>query len=319
MNRTGFFIFCLLVFEFLPVGDSIACALPEDTSYRKAPRALLEIWLRFHEVGLCQGVDAAFEFNERGMKVRSLVENEKSFQKFQEMLELLQNSFLIELETSRPSVEKEKKQEEEEDKEEKLHDDRDPPTSLWENYELRYNLGDTLAAQQRDHVVFEDGISDWVLKQRLYLYAVQTLDWNKKMERYASDILVLVRFAGDPAVAPDLQSRANAVCLAHAMELGKVISKLNASLSQAIPKSKKNGRASSHTISASKSLVHSANQIADAAHATAQQIFRFLHPEQFTVRLNDLRDPGLLDSLTKLAKMNSDFQKEIGKSVKRGE
>jgi hypothetical protein len=323
MSRTVFIVLYLLVFELLPASCSIAGDLPGNEFYRKAPRAFLEAWLQFHAMDLCQGVDATFEFNESGMKVRSLVEDERIFQKFQAILEPLKKSYQIELETSRLSVDKGKEKEEGDEeegdnKEEKLHNDKDPPPSLWENYELRYNLGDPLAARQRDQIIIEEGndvgLSDWVIKQRLYLFAVQTLDLNKKMERYASDLQALVRVAVEPAIASDLRSKANAVGFAHALELGKIIARLHANLSQALPKSKKTAKALPHATGDIKSLVRFSDQIAEAAHAASQQIIRFLHPEQFTVGLDDLRAPSLFDGLTNLARMNSDFQKEIGKS-----
>lgn len=316
MNRTVFFILCCAVFGLAPARGEDAGDSSGDAFYRKAPRPLLEVWLRFHEAGLCQGVEASFEFSDSGMKVRSVVEDEKSFQKFQEMLAPLQNSFRIEQETVRPDLE-----EKEEDEEgEKSRDDNDPPASLWENNELRYNLGDPLAALQRDGVAFVDArdsaISDWVLKQRLYLYAVQTIDLNRKMERYASLLNPLARMARDAAVAPDLQSRANALCLAHAVELGKVLSKLNANLGQAIPKPEKK-RKPRRFADDSKSALTASKHIADAAGDVARQVRRFLHPEQFTVGLDDLRAPGILDCLENLTAMTLDFQKEIGKSVKK--
>jgi hypothetical protein len=312
MHRTvNLILFSLCVLLFSPTGGSA-----EDSSYRKAPRALLEAWLRFHEAALCQGIDAAFEFSESGMKVRSQIEDEKSFQKFEEMLEPLKSSFQIELEASHPSLEKKDKK----SKEDKDSDnDRNPPPSLWENYELRYNLGDSFA-QIKDRYAFEEvrnqANSDEILKQRLYMYASQILDWKKKMQRYASELSNFARVFCDPAISPDLRARANALCLAHAQELGKIIIKLNSSLSLAIPKSNEKRKAPASAGIASKSTIDFSLQIAESACALARQIDRFLHPEQFTVELNDLRQPSLLDSINNLSKMDSDFLKEIGKSAK---
>ena len=312
MNPVVFLsVFCLFI-----LGTATAVPdegdVPEFTTCRIAPRPLLELWLRFHEWGLCQGMDSTFEFNESGMKVRSLVEDEKSFQKFQEMLELLQNSFRIELDVSRPNVEKRSNDE----------DENDPPPGIWENYELRYNIGDPVA-QAKDRPDFEQlraaAFSDEVLKQRLRLYAEQTLDQRKKMERYASEIRVLVHITLDPAIDPALQAKARSVSLAHARELGKLLMKLDTNLSLAIPKSKSKGRLPAtfkKADDASQTLLNSSDQIAIDAHALAQRIYRFVHPEQFTVDLDELREPSLLESIKDLFKMDSELQKEMDRYAK---
>jgi hypothetical protein len=307
----------IIIFCFFISGTALAALVEGDaseySSYRIAPKPLLELFLRFHEANLCQGMDSTFVFNESGMKVRSLAEDERSLQKFQEMLGPLLSSFRIELDVSRPEVEKKSNDE----------DENDPPPGLWENYELRYNMGD-LVAQAKDRQDFEQlrarAFLDEVLKQRLRLYGEQLLDQEKKMERYASDMRVLVPIALDPAIEPALQTKARGVSLAHALELGKLLTKLEANLSLAIPKSKSKGRLRSKTgksDGASKSLLHSSDQIADDAHALAQRIYRFVHPEQFTVDLDELREPSLLESIRDLFRMDSEFQKEMNMSFKR--
>jgi hypothetical protein len=310
-------LLCFYVFGVALSKTSISDDQPSDfSSYRKAPRALLEFWLRFHEIGLCQGIDAAFEFNESGMKVQSLIEDEKSYQKFQELIQPLQRSFQIELDVSRPAVET--KEKEKEGEEEAEHKEKDPPPSIWENYELRYNLGDSSVpyGDQEDSIIVRHSLfPEDVIKQRLYLYAVQTIELNRKMGRYASDLANLDYFRQDPEIKPDLRVRTKKICFAHAQELGRIIYKLNANLSLAIPKSKQKGKAletSGKSIADSKSIPHSAINIVDAAHVVAQGVDRFIHPEQFTVGLSELRAPGLLDSLKNLSRICSDYQKEIG-------
>jgi hypothetical protein len=306
----------VIVFCFFILGTATAVPdegnAPECTTYRIAPQRLLELWLRFHESGLCQGVDSTFDFNESGMKVRSLVEDEKSYQKFQEMLEPLQSSFRIELDVTRPNAEKKSSDENE----------NDPPPGIWENYELRYNMGDPVA-QAKDRPDFEQlratAFSDEVLKQRLRLYAEQTLDQKKKMERYASDIRVLVHIALDPAIDPALQAKARSVSYAHAQELGKLLVKLEANLSLAIPKSKQKGRLPStaeRADNASQSLLNSSDHIANDAHILAQRIYHFVHPEQFTVDLDELRKPSFLESIKELFKIDLEFQKEMDRYAK---
>jgi hypothetical protein len=312
----GFFVFGVSLSKTSISDDQLS----NLSSYRKAPRALLEFWLRFHEIGLCQGLDAVFDFNESGMKVQSLIEDEKSYQKFQELIQPLQRSFQIELDVSRPAVEKKEKEKEKEGEEEAEHKEKDPPPSIWENYELRYNLGDSSVpyGDQEDSIIVRHSLfPEDVIKQRLYLYAVQTIELNRKMGRYASDLANLDYFRQDPEIKPDLRARAKKICFAHARELGRIILKLNANLSLAIPKSKQKGKAletSGKSIADSKSIPHSAINIVDAAHVVAQGVDRFIHPEQFTVGLSELRAPGLLHSLKNLSMMCSDYQKGIGKS-----
>jgi hypothetical protein len=294
--------------------------LADFSSYRKAPRALLEFWLLFHENGLCQGMDSTFEFNESGMKIQGLIEDEKSYQKFQKLIQPLQRSFQIDLDVSRPAVEKKGKEKEEEGEDEVEHNEKDPPPSIWENYELRYNLGDSSVqyGDREDSIIVRRSLfPEDVIKQRLYLYAVQVLELNRKMGRYASDLANLDYFTQDPGIKPDLRARARKICFAHARELGKIIFKLNTNLSLAIPKSKQKGKAletSGKSIADSKSIPHSAIKIAEAVHVVEQSVDRFIHPEQFTVELSELRKPRLLDSLKNLSGMCSDYQKRIGNS-----
>jgi hypothetical protein len=312
-----FFIFGIALSTLSIGGDQ----LEDDSSYRKAPPAMLEFWLRFHEIGLCQGMKASFEFNEGGMKVRSLIDDEKSYQKFQELIQPLQRSFQIELDASRPVVEK-KEREKDKDKEAD-HNEKDPPPSVWENYELRYNLGGSSIpyGEKEDSFTSRSSVfPEDVIKMRLYLYTVQTLELNGKMERYASDLADLDHFTQVPGIKPDLRARAMKICAAHAQELGRIIFKLNANLLLAIPKSKENGKAFrplDHSTADSASLPHSANNIAEAAYVVRQSVDRFIHPEQFTVELNELRKPNLLDLLKNLSRMCSDYQKEIGKSKRK--
>ena len=112
--------------------DTIA-ALYDDTPHKNTPRKLQEAWLRFHEVGLCQEVDAAFVFDDSGMKVWSRIGSDRIYLKFQELFAPLRNLYRVELYINRPREEKEAENED------------NPPPSLWQNYELRSNLGDRAA------------------------------------------------------------------------------------------------------------------------------------------------------------------------------
>jgi hypothetical protein len=288
--------------------------LRENLVYVKPPRALVEFWLHFHEIGLCQSVHASFELNERGMKIKSLVEDEKSYQKLEDMLAPLRRSFQIELETSYPAVK-------EKDGKESDHENN-PPPAIWENYELRSNLGDPIAK----HIDREDleGIRSstvdtqehGLLISRLYLFAVQTLDWNKKMEHYASDLSALTRISQDQSVDQDLRIKADAICRTHAQELAKLLVKLDGNLADAIPKSTKKSKPLSLVKSGnpSNAASNASMQIENAVHTLARRIYKFIYPEQFTVELGELREPSLLDSLKNLSEMVANFQKTIGKT-----
>ncbi len=112
--------------------DTIA-ALYDDTPHKDTPRKLQEAWLRFHEIGLCQDVDAAFVFDDGGMKVWSRIESDRIYLKFQELFAPLRKLYRVELYINRPREEKE------------AENGDNPPPSLWQNYELRSNLGDRAA------------------------------------------------------------------------------------------------------------------------------------------------------------------------------
>jgi hypothetical protein len=306
-----FFILMLLLGVIEPAGwpalissgtDSSADMPPRDT-----PQRLLEAWLRFHETDLCQGVDAVFAFHSSGMEVWSLVEDEKSYQKLQELLDPLRASYRIELYTTWPQAEK------------KSESGADPPPSLWENHELRSYLGDSFA-RARGRTSFGDlpplitdlPAPDEMLKQRLSIYAEQTLERNQMMKRYAMDLPALVRVTLDPTVSRALRSRASAVCMKHARDLSKCIEKLADSLRHAFPKAA--DEKSSRPEKSGKTgtaLLESALQISAITQNVSLRVYHFIHPEHYTVGLDELRQPSLLHALATLEKMNSDFQKAL--------
>jgi hypothetical protein len=282
-------------------------AATEQAPGRDVPIPLQQVWLHFHEAELCQGVDAAFTFNKNGLEVHSLVRDEKSYEKFQEMLEPLRDSFKIDLTAERPTVEK--------DPDER----KAPPASLWENYELRSFLGDPFARAREG----PDSETDKhlpppneVLKQQLIIYSEQMLDWNKRMERYAADLPALAHAAFDPSSVPELRAQAAAICRAHAQALERYLSRLNSNLSEALPKADKKDRSHAKTDSraATNGLVNKAEDISNAARDVAHRIYVFIHPEIYTVGLDELRQPSLLDSLKSLQKMNLEFLKSIDKA-----
>jgi hypothetical protein len=282
---------------------------------RNTPRGLAEAWLRFHEANLCQGVDAVFVFTKDGMAVRSLIEDERSHEKFQELLAPLRSSYKIEVRETRPPEQK------------KSEEKREPPPSLWENYELRSFLGDRVA-RAKERPGFDDNSdipvlprpldTDELLKQRLLVYADQTLAWNRKMERYAKDLPGLTRVALDPALAPDLRARANAVCMMHAQNLDRYIAKLNSSLEPALPRSHDKAWLTQpdKPVADLKTPINRADYLSDSAQRAARRIYLFLYPENYSVGLDELRHSSLLESLKILRTTDSDYQKSLANRMR---
>ena len=281
---------------------------PENRPARDTPLDLARIWLRFHETELCQGVRAVFKFESDGMAVRSLVEDERSYQRFLQMLGPLRGAYRIELDESRPPEDK------------KSGDSWDPPPSLWENYTLRSYLRDPFA-ESRDRLDPEDApqedpsMGDWLLKRRLWFFAEQTLDWNKRMERYAEELPALTHTALDISVEPEVRSRASAICGAHARNLGKYLEKLEENLERALPQSASGDRppAEADPSAAIRTSAERAAHISAAARRVGGRIHSFFYPEQHTVEVEELRQPSLLQSLKELQRANEDFQKTLGR------
>jgi hypothetical protein len=281
----------------------------ENVPGSSTPQKLQEAWLRFHESNLCQEVDAVFIFNMNGMEAWSRIESDRSGQRYQDLFGFLGNAAEIELYTTRPTSKK------------KSTDEDDPPPSLCQNQELRANLGDPQARikigiDPDERNSNQSDAPDHILRQRLLVFAERTLDWNKKMEKYAAELAVLVRFALDPAVAPELRSRSMRVCAEHTRNLEKQIGKLSGSLVLAFPKPSKKDRAASQPEAfdiAGQNLIDGAEKISAETREVALRVHNFIHPKGFAVELDELRHPSLLDSLKTLRGMVLDYQKAIAK------
>ena len=74
----------------MPVRASCETHAAAPMGIEDAPVDLLRVWLRFHEIDLCQEIDTVFVFNKNGMEVWSRVEDDKSYRKFENLLELAQ-------------------------------------------------------------------------------------------------------------------------------------------------------------------------------------------------------------------------------------
>jgi hypothetical protein len=304
----------LLVFSLCLAGMRAASSelgSSGDVPDHNTPKDIAAAWVRFHEAGLCQGVDAVFVFSEKGLEVKGVIEEDRSYEKLQEMLQPLPGSYKVELSLTRR----------EEDKKADEKKDRDPPASLWENYELRSFLGDPFA-RARERAGFDDDsllhfpAPDDLLKQRLLIYAEQVLDWNRRIERYAKHLPLLTRVSVDQSLAHGVRARANAAARAHAQEMERIAGKLNASLEPAFPYSGRRDRAvhAEKSDLADKTIVERAGHISDFALAVCLRVDQFIHPEQFTVGLKELREPSLLASLKSLQKIGSEFQKALEKA-----
>jgi hypothetical protein len=306
------FCICAIFLAIPPAANSDQDAPPESIPDRDTPKELTEAWLRFHEADLCQAVDTVFVFTKDGVELRSVIEDQKSYEKLEGLFAPLRNSWKIEMDATRPA---------EEPKSDDGHAEREPPASIWENHELRSFFGDP-AARSKERQGFEDDPNfvppspDPLLKQRLLLFADQTLAWNKKMERYAKDIPALARVALDPAQPQNLRAKAMAVCEAHAKNLNKIVGKLFANLEHAFPSPQKKDR-SARTEKPDvdlKTPLDRADNLAEFTRTVGQRVYQFIHPEHHSVGLDELRQPALLDSLKDLRKTAGDFQHALSKT-----
>jgi hypothetical protein len=275
-----------------------------------APKVLCRIWLRYHETDLCQGMDAVFVFNPRGMEVWSRIEDEDSYEKLQRLLEPLKGVYQISMYATHPT------------EDEESATGWDPPSSLWENQELRSYLGDPFA-RARERFDFDsqrDMIyppASEILRQRLLVYAEEVLEKNWKIKRYASDLPSLAHAATDPALAPALRLKAAEISRTHAKNLEKELDRLEKSLKYAFPQFRQEEDASSAHMqsgSAGQSYTEMARQIAADVRSFACRVDDFIHPKQYTVDVGELRRPSLLEATKRLRKMASDFQKAAAKS-----
>lgn len=298
----------LIVAAFIPASVQAGDDFSAPMGILDTPEALSRVWLRFHETNLCQGMDAVFVFNRNGMEAWIRVEDKKSYEKLVRILEPLRDIFQIVLYATHP------------EEEEEPDSYWEPPSSLWENYELRSSLGDPFArARERMDLGSQSNIivipADEILRQRLLVYADEVLERNRKIKRYALDLPPLALLSTDPAFASELRLKAAQVCKAHARNLEKELDKLGKSLNYAFPRSGGDDAppAQEQNRNAGESFVEMAEQIALEARDIAYRVDGFIHPKKHTVDLSELRRPSLLESIERLEEMVSDFQNEPAK------
>jgi len=147
------------------------------------------------------------------------------------------------------------------------------------------------------------------------MYAEQTLDWEKKLRRFAEDLPALARMATDNSSSSETRRRAAAVCLDHAQEVDRYVGRLVDNLSQALPKgsgkTQRDAPESDRPEGAKIAAVESAVQVADSAAVVARRVYRFIHPRMHTVGLVDLKESSLLDALKELRKTTAAFQRAM--------
>jgi len=271
-----------------------------------APQKIIEAWLHFHKTDLCQQIDAVFAFNKAGVEIWCVVESDKNYRKLQQLFEPMERLCRIEFYPTRPPARK------------KSGREISPPPSLCENQELRANLGDPSFHSKS---LFEEGLEleeifppNEILKQRLMAFASQILDWNRKIKRYAMDMPELISVALNSASALDTREHAQTVCMEHAGNLQKTLNKLRRNLIFAHPKGIEPISQSSGTEKAEISredLRECAARISETAQNIGQRVYRFIYPEKHTVDLEDLRRPGLLESLGELERIAQGFQAKL--------
>ncbi len=268
------------------------------------PRELREFWLRFHESDLCQGIDAVFAFNSSGVEIWCLIEDEKSYRRFAEMAASLRSKWHVDLYVTRSSPESQSPQ------------DSEPPPSLANNQELQRYLGEPVIRAIRNTGSTEGSLGDErlsgdrVLRQRIRMYAIQVLDWQKKLRRYAMDLSLLAPSAFGVDAPVDLKARAAAVCIAHVQAMSRLAEKLDDSLARALPQTtKKTPNAESLKLPPVCSPIYCTYQLAIMGVSDARLVYRFVYPRRHAVDIADLRDPGILESLKLLRRQAADFER----------
>ena len=270
----------------------------EGEPLRDTAPDLRDFWLRFHEADLCQALEAVFVFHPTGVEIWCVVEDERSFEKLNELLAPLRSRYQIAAYPTRLQPEK------------KSLEDRNPPPSLWNNGELRTYLSDPFASamnapgEPNSRVHALSVIQVDVLKQRMIMFAEETLDWDRRLKRYAADLPALTQMATDSSLSPETRARASSICLAHAQAVDRLASHLNDNLSEAFPRGSRRPKSPAAEDKADERKlppVESAQELANSALAVAKRVYRFIHPQRHTVGLVDLREPSLLEELPRSA------------------
>lgn len=278
-------------------------AAVKDLPRADIPRPLREVWLAFHRAELCRGLDAVFVFHRDGMEVWCAVDEEKSYQKLIELVAPWKAQFRIELYPTRlPEIKKTR---------EEL---TTPPPSLWQNEELRAYLQDPLLDAGRGvtaaRIEEEIGGPEAQLKQRLLLFAAQTIEWANRLKRYGFELPALAWAAADEGAGGDIRPQVRAVCVQHAREVERIAQKLGENMAHALPRPERQARrarAPAGRRSAGGTPVQKAARLAEACREIGDRVYRFIYPDSHTVALTDLREPDLPAALRALEESASEF------------
>ena len=285
----------------------MVCAADIEPAFENnIPKALRDMWLRFHEKELCLDLDTVFTFYPKGLEVWCLVEDERSYQKFSEMIAPLKASYDITVYTTRRAADK------------KSEEEKEPPPSLWNNAELKNNLElsgqDPFFSQQRARAESAESAHQQSTKQRLVMWASQILGWRKKVQRYAADLPELARLGFGPRSIKEMRSHAAAVCLSHAQGLDRNLARIMDGLTQALPRPEKGSRRPQEAagLNIPSSALDIAVQASAESLAVARRVYRFIYPQDFTVGVEDLKAPALLESVRDLRRAIAEFQRTAG-------
>ena len=239
------------------------------------------------------------------MEVWCRIEEEKSYQKFLEMVSPLRASWQVDLYPTHSPAGK------------KRPEDNDPPASLWNNAELLSYIGissglEPFPREQAPGVNMELRHFD-ARKQRLLMYANQLQELSRKLKRLGGEMPALTLASFEEAYAPEQRRRATAVCLSHSQALDKSAARLSESLAQALPRGAKRAEdgAKSQRPDPSPTPMDIALRLAGTTRSLSRRIYRFLYPQDHTVELTDLREPGLLESLRSVRELASEFQRAL--------
>jgi hypothetical protein len=281
---------------------------------RDVAAPLRDAWLRFHEADLCLGIDAVFVFQPKGMEIWCRIKDERSFQELNSLLAPLQNSFRIDLYATHADREKKPW----------AREDDYPPPSLWNNAELRAYFRDPADSRWGLTGDWSAGyppepLTDPALRRRLKMYSDQILEWIDKMERLAVDLPSLAGAGYGADAAPDVRTRARAVCLDHAREVGKNVVKLLDALRHAFPRGADDSpapEAPRRTRQNAASPYDEGLRISAQARELDRRVMRFLYPQNYAVTLTDLREPELLDLMKTMQLTVADFER-ITRGVQR--
>ena len=284
----------------------------------QTPDIVKEAWLRCNEDKKCQDVDAEFAFPNEKMIVWVNVEKGQNYKKLSELLKPLMDSGHVELRPVHHEIQK------------GVSAIKTPPPSFWTNSELIGHFQDStpwdMGASNpgRPYVTTmlappamyetpvpmltwgprtETATSSVVFGPQLLLFARDTLKYDTRMSRYASNLPALVRVAFNSEETPALSLRALTVCRDYAQRLQKYEKKLKNNLSMALPVASRTGRKTTpveQTTITKATAFDFAVALFREIQDLSSKVYKFMYPDNQTVTLADLHDPSLIQSLEKI-------------------